>query len=92
MKYCDLVIGNSSSGIIEAPSFNIPTINIGNRQTGRLFSKSVINCQYRKNDIQKNIKKIFTKNFKRKIKGTTNIFYKKNTANNMLIKIKHFLN
>lgn len=92
LNYLDGVIGNSSSGIIEVPSFRIPTINIGNRQTGRLFSKSIINCQYRKNVIQKNIKKIFTKNFKRKIKGTKNIFYKKNTANNILIKIKHFLN
>lgn len=44
MKYCSMVIGNSSSGIIEAPSFNIPTINIGNRQKGRLQSNSIINC------------------------------------------------
>ena len=36
LKYCDVVIGNSSSGIIEVPSFRIPTINIGSRQEGRI--------------------------------------------------------
>ncbi|MBU3090463.1 UDP-N-acetylglucosamine 2-epimerase (hydrolyzing), partial [Clostridium gasigenes] len=44
MKYCNSVIGNSSSGIIEAPSFNKPTINIGDRQKGRMQAESVINC------------------------------------------------
>ena len=44
LKYCDGVLGNSSSGIIEAPSLRCPTINIGNRQLGRVMSKSVINC------------------------------------------------
>ena len=42
LSLCDLVIGNSSSGIIEAPSFNTPTINIGNRQKGRIKAASVI--------------------------------------------------
>ncbi len=40
----DMVIGNSSSGLYETPSFKIPTVNIGNRQKGRLMAKSVINC------------------------------------------------
>lgn len=44
LKYCCLVIGNSSSGIIEAPSFNTPTVNIGDRQKGRLAALSIINC------------------------------------------------
>jgi UDP-N-acetylglucosamine 2-epimerase (non-hydrolysing) len=42
MKHCQLVIGNSSSGIIEAPSFHVPTINVGNRQKGRASAASVI--------------------------------------------------
>ena len=41
-KYTNLVIGNSSSGLIEVPSFGIPTINIGDRQKGRIKAKSVI--------------------------------------------------
>lgn len=44
LQYCEMVIGNSSSGIIEAPSFRIPTVNIGNRQEGRARGKSVIDC------------------------------------------------
>nr|WP_320148029.1 UDP-N-acetylglucosamine 2-epimerase [uncultured Anaeromusa sp.] len=45
LQCCDLVIGNSSSGIIEAPFFKIPTINIGNRQEGRMKAKSIIDCK-----------------------------------------------
>lgn len=44
LKYCRIVIGNSSSGIIEVPSFKIPTVNIGIRQKGRVQAQSVINC------------------------------------------------
>lgn len=44
LKYCAFVLGNSSSGIIEAPSFGIPTVNIGDRQKGRIQAESVINC------------------------------------------------
>lgn len=45
MKIADAVVGNSSSGIIEAPSFGIPTVNIGDRQKGRIQASSVINCE-----------------------------------------------
>ena len=44
MKYSEFVIGNSSSGIIETPAFHVPTINIGDRQRGRLQADSIINC------------------------------------------------
>lgn len=44
MKIASLVIGNSSSGIIEAPSLNVPTVNIGDRQKGRLMARSVFSC------------------------------------------------
>ena len=45
LKYATMVIGNSSSGLVEVPSFKIPTINIGDRQKGRLQAESVINCE-----------------------------------------------
>ncbi len=51
MKYSLLVLGNSSSGIIEAPVFHIPTVNIGNRQRGRHLAESIINCESDKNSI-----------------------------------------
>lgn len=44
LKYCKTVIGNSSSGLLEAPSFKIPTVNIGDRQRGRIRAESVIDC------------------------------------------------
>ena len=44
MKYAEFVLGNSSSGIIETPAFRVPTVNIGDRQRGRLQSESIINC------------------------------------------------
>lgn len=44
MKYCDAVVGNSSSGMIEAPAMAVPTVNIGHRQDGRLRASSVIDC------------------------------------------------
>ena len=44
MKYAQFVMGNSSSGIVEAPAFHIPTVNIGDRQRGRLQAESIINC------------------------------------------------
>ncbi len=44
MKYAEFVLGNSSSGIIETPAFHVPTVNIGDRQRGRLQSASIINC------------------------------------------------
>ena len=45
LKQADAVVGNSSSGLYEAPSFRIPTVNIGDRQGGRLKAGSVIDCQ-----------------------------------------------
>ena len=44
MRYAEFVLGNSSSGIIETPAFHIPTVNIGDRQKGRLQSASIVNC------------------------------------------------
>ena len=44
MKYCAAVVGNSSSGVVEAPSFQKPTVNIGDRQKGRLRCRSILDC------------------------------------------------
>ena len=45
LSHVDAVIGNSSSGLSEAPTFKVATINIGDRQKGRLMSESIINCE-----------------------------------------------
>ena len=57
IKYSEVVIGNSSSGIVEVPSFNKPTINIGDRQKGRIQAESVINCKSEEKDIERALKK-----------------------------------
>ena len=49
------MIGNSSSGILEMPYFNKPTLNIGDRQKGRLTSNTIINCQFKTNLIIKKL-------------------------------------
>lgn len=55
MKYSCMVIGNSSSGIVEAPSFKVPTINIGDRQKGRIQGETIINSYPCKDDILRSI-------------------------------------
>ena len=67
MKIAYFLIGNSSSGILEAPSFGTPTINIGNRQSGRIISKNIINCDYD----YKSLRKAFFRKEKNKKKFKT---------------------
>ncbi|MDF3002627.1 MAG: neuC, partial [Bacillota bacterium] len=55
MSQVDAVVGNSSSGVYEAPSFQVPTVNIGDRQKGRLFASSVICCKPERSEIEKAI-------------------------------------
>lgn len=66
------VLGNSSSGLIEAPSFKIPTINVGDRQKGREKASSVIDCEPVKNDILKAIEIAKSEEFREKCKHTIN--------------------
>jgi GDP/UDP-N,N'-diacetylbacillosamine 2-epimerase (hydrolysing) len=72
LTHVDMVVGNSSSGLIEAPSFKIPTINIGDRQRGRIQAQSVLSCDARKENIVDAIKKGFSKEFKDSIKDVVN--------------------
>lgn len=69
MKYAKFVIGNSSSGIIEAPAFRIPTINIGDRQKGRLQAESIINCKEDKQSISDAIKLAMSNEFAAKCRN-----------------------
>ena len=59
VRYSDMIIGNSSSGVIEAPYLKTPSINIGKRQEGSDLSKSVFKCNFKKNQIIKTIKFIY---------------------------------
>ena len=64
LKYVDCIIGNSSSGLIEAPSFKTPTVNIGDRQRGRIMADSVIQSSTETKDILNAIHKAISKKFK----------------------------
>jgi len=72
MKYVDLLIGNSSSGIIEAASFKKPVVNIGDRQKGRLRTENVIDCNI--NSFQESITLALSNSFRHKIKNMNNIY------------------
>ena len=74
MKYAKLVIGNSSSGIIEAPSIGVPTINIGDRQKGRMCAESIINCAPQKEQIVSAIEKGLGDLFQKKAKNVKSPF------------------
>jgi len=67
MKYVDGVVGNSSSGLLEAPSFNIGTINIGDRQKGRVKSESVIDCSPTKESISAALRKLYSGDFQKRL-------------------------
>ncbi len=72
MKYVDLLVGNTSSGIIEAASFKKPVVNIGDRQKGRLRGENVIDCNLK--TLQESIKLALSSSFRNKIKNLNNIY------------------
>ena len=75
-----LVLGNSSSGITEAPCLHVPTVNIGDRQKGRLMPDSVICCEPKSEAIVKAKKKACSTDFREKVKVMTNPFGNGNTS------------
>lgn len=91
MKYCAMVIGNSSSGIIEAPTFKIPTINIGDRQKGRIQAESVINCLADKESIIKSINKGLSEEFNNKIRDIENPYGEGDSSQKIMDVIKKYL-
>lgn len=86
LKYVTAVIGNSSSGIIEVPSFGIPTLDIGDRQKGRMAADSVIHCGYSTEEIKEGISKVVTYTSKK----TANPYYKEGTCDAILKVIKTY--
>lgn len=84
LQYVDAVLGNSSSGLIEVPSFHIPTINIGDRQRGRVCAESVIHCGNEICDIENALQKAFSKEFRQNIKVMKNPYEKMDTSNRIV--------
>jgi GDP/UDP-N,N'-diacetylbacillosamine 2-epimerase (hydrolysing) len=84
MQYINAVVGNSSSGIIEAPCFNVPTVNVGDRQKGRVRAESVIDCSPDKDSFMSALVKALSIEFKIKIQETINPYEKANTAHTII--------
>lgn len=80
LQYVKAAVGNSSSGIIEVPSFGIPTLNIGDRQKGRLASKSVVNSGTSKDEVIVGLKYCLSEEMQKAAKNYENPYAKPNTA------------
>jgi len=91
MKYADVVVGNSSSGIIEAPALNIPTVNIGDRQKGRIQAPSVIDCEPEETRIREAIEVSLSSEFRNKIMRLKNPYGNGNVSTEVLRIIKNEL-
>lgn len=91
LRGSEMIIGNSSSGIVEAPCFGIPTVNIGNRQKGRLRSDSIIDCAVECDDINRAIRLASTYEFKKKARMSVNPYGKGHTSEMIVKEIKKYL-
>ena len=80
MKHAHMVVGNSSSGIIEAPSFGVPTVNIGDRQRGRIRAESVIDCRPDTDDIRRALAMAMDDGFRKQAAGVANPYQGRDTA------------
>lgn len=92
LKECKFMIGNSSSGIIEAASFKIPVINLGTRQNGREQSKNIINANLNENEIETALNKIQDPQFIKSLKNVKNIYGDGNSSRRITKTLNQILN
>ena len=92
LQYIDAVVGNSSSGIIEVPSFKKATINIGDRQKGRVRAKSIIDVNAKKEDILKAIDKVYSKDFQAMLKKVKNPYHNEKYPSKKIVEILKSVN
>lgn len=84
LKNVDCVIGNSSSGIIEAPFLGTPTVNIGNRQAGRELCESVISCEPNSSSITNSINKAISNTFKKRVNLFKTPYYRSRSIDRII--------
>jgi GDP/UDP-N,N'-diacetylbacillosamine 2-epimerase (hydrolysing) len=87
LQYVDFIIGNSSSGLLEAPSFKLGTINIGDRQKGRIKAQSVVDCLPNNKSISKAIKRVYSKKFQNSLKKIKNLYSNNGYASKKIVKV-----
>ena len=83
LKCMSAVVGNSSSGIIEVPSFGIPTLDIGNRQKGRIAAESVVHCGNDSRSIIEGMQQVLSDVFRKQVKHVLNPYEKRDTTKNI---------
>jgi UDP-N-acetylglucosamine 2-epimerase len=88
MKHASAMIGNSSSGIIEAPSFQLPVVNIGNRQRGRVRAKNVIDVVCSRHEIRAAIKKAISPEFRTSLVNLDNPYGDGHAAERIVNELK----
>ncbi len=91
LKYCEMVIGNSSSGILEAPSFHIPTVNIGDRQAGRMKGKSIIDCGWTTEEIVHGIQRAQILKRCGDLQNDVNVYEGKDTSETIMKVLRNYL-
>lgn len=91
VKYAAFVLGNSSSGIMEVPSFGIPTVNIGDRQRGRMRAESIIDCEPNKEDIIKAMDKALSSEFQCFCRTCQNPYEGKDPSGDIVKTIQKFV-
>lgn len=84
MAKASAVVGNSSSGILEAPSLGVPTVNIGNRQKGRIFAPSVVACESTSDSIVATLRLVLTPSFRESLGDSESPFSKSGSAGRIL--------
>jgi len=82
------MVGNSSSGIIEAGSFRLPVVNIGNRQRGRIKGANVIDVEYNKESIIKGIQEVLNPHFRKSLHNLSNLYGSGNSSDKILKVLK----
>ena len=88
IRLCAAMVGNSSSGIIEAPSFGVPVVNIGTRQDGRVRAKNVIDVACERGAIEDAIKRAVSSEFRNSLKGKGNPYGDGHAAEKIVAKLK----
>jgi GDP/UDP-N,N'-diacetylbacillosamine 2-epimerase (hydrolysing) len=91
IRHVNGVIGNSSSGLLEVPSFKKATINIGDRQRGRLKASSVIDCEPNTSSILQAIDKAFSTDFLNRLESTVNPYGKGGASKSILSLLENML-
>ena len=88
LKYAALMVGNSSSGIVEAPSFALPVVNVGDRQTGRVRGNNVIDVECKRELVSEGIQKALSSELRSMMNNTQNPYGQGNTSERIVEKLK----